>query len=78
MDFKKFKAKHYNILESSNRRYIPKYWYPYEFRININNDIDIFIIDILNAIAFDWYDRKTVKQIKWVEKCYHILCIVPC
>lgn len=64
IDFQKFEAKHFNMLDSSTLRRIQESCYLHKIWININNGSDSFITAMLKAIASDWYDEWTFEQIK--------------
>ena len=76
INFKKFEAKHFDMLDNNTWRRIREYCYPYGFWIDVNNGSETFTTAILEVIAADWYDEWTLKQIKWVEKRYHTLSTV--
>ncbi len=74
--FKKFEVKYFDILDNSTWRRIREYCYSHGFWIDINDGSETFTNAMLEAIAADWYDEWTLKQIKWVEKRYHALSTV--
>lgn len=47
MDFKKFKAKHFDMLDSSTWRRIQEYCYPHGFWIDVNNGSETFTTAML-------------------------------
>ena len=51
MNFKKFEAKHFDMLDSSTWRRIREYCYPHGFWIDVNNGFETFITAMLEAIA---------------------------
>ena len=76
IDFKKFEAKHFDMLDSSTWKRIQKSCYPHGFWIDVNSGSETFTTAMLEAIATDWYNEWTLEQIKWVEKHYHTLSTV--
>ena len=69
-----FKKEHFNKLNSFIWRSLRNYYYRHDFWVDYNFDVDrTRAITMLKAVAFEWNDKWTLKQINWAERQEHTL-----